>query len=56
MEPIKSFIYYKPIENVKKTLETTLVKDKITKEQEEIVPPEKDAKLADKDNIPKTLH
>jgi hypothetical protein len=54
MEPIKSFIYYKPIENVKKTLETTLVKDKITKEQEEIVPPEKDAKLADKDNIPKT--
>jgi hypothetical protein len=54
MEPIKSFIYYKPIENVKKTLETTLVKDKITKEQEEIVPPEKDAKLEDKDNIPKT--
>lgn len=54
MKPIKSFIYYKPIKEIKKTLETTVVKDEITKEQEEIILPKKDVKLANKDNPPKT--
>lgn len=53
MEPIKSFIYYKPIEDKKEAIETALVKDDKNKEQEEKFPPKKDLKLADKTIDPK---
>ena len=63
MEPIKSFIYYKPIKDTKEIIEKieiAVVKDKKKTEHKEKIPPIKEVKLADKEhkqkepkNVPK---
>jgi hypothetical protein len=53
MEPIKSFIYYKPIEDKTETIETALVKDDKNNEQEEKLPPKEDVIITNKEANPK---
>ena len=56
MEPIKSFIYYKPIKDTKEIIEKieiSVVKDQKKKAQEEKSPTIKEVKLADKETTPK---
>ncbi|MFT5298164.1 MAG: hypothetical protein ACI9YH_004211 [Colwellia sp.] len=53
MEPIKSFIYYKPIEDKKEKIETALVKDDKNNVQEEKTSPKKDVILTNNEATPK---